>query len=48
MICEENWEIRWNEDNKPSRDSADKRKAYDDENITKLTEESNPDRAADD
>ena len=47
MICEENWEIRWNEDNKPSGDSADKRKAYDDENITKLTEESNPDRAAD-
>ena len=40
--------IRWNEDNKLSGDSADKQKAYGDENITKLTEESNPDRAADD
>ena len=46
-VCEGNWEIRWNEDIKLSGDSAGKQKAYGDENITKLTEESNPDRAAD-
>ena len=45
--CEENWEIRWNKDNKLSGDSSGEQKAYGDENITKLTEESNPDRAAD-
>ena len=46
-VCEGNWKVRWNEDNKLSGDSAGKQKAYGDENITKLTEESNPDRAAD-
>ena len=46
-VCEVNWEIRWNEDNELSGDSSDEQKAYGDENITKLREESNPDRAAD-
>ena len=46
-VCEGNWKVRWNEDNKLSGDSVGKQKAYGDENITKLTEESNPDRAAD-
>ena len=46
-VCKGIWKIRWNEDNKLSGDSAGKQKAYGDENITKLTEESNPDRAAD-
>ena len=46
-VCEGNWEISWNEDNKLSGDSAGKQKAYGDENVTKLTAESNPDRAAD-
>ena len=46
-VCEGNWEISWNEDNKLSGDSAGKQKAYGDENVTQLTAESNPDRAAD-
>ena len=46
-VCEVNWEIRWNEDNELSGDSSGEQKAYGDENITKLREESNPDRAAD-
>ena len=46
-VCEGNWEIRWNEDSKLSGDSSGKHKPYGDENITKLTGESNPDRAAD-
>ena len=46
-VFEGNWEISWNEDNKLSGDSAGKQKAYGEENVTKLTEESNPDRAAD-
>ena len=45
--CEGNWEFRWNEDKKSSGDSSGKHKAYGDKNITKLREESNPEKAAD-